>query len=133
MYRTRDHPAFVERFIRTFKDIIFKRVENDERKGKNNIQWTDYIFQIMITYNTKNVHSATGQTPLEATKKGNEFKSKLNVSIQAKRRRTYPELEVGDKVNIEEETNYREGTDKPPFESEFHYEKDSHETWAEIL
>ena len=52
----------------------------------------------MITYNTKNIHSATGQTPLEATKKGNEFKSKLNVSIQAKRRRTYPELEVGDKV-----------------------------------
>ena len=54
----------------------------------------------MITYNTKNIHSATGQTPLEATKKGNEFKSKLNVSIQAKRRRTYPELEVRDKVKI---------------------------------
>ena len=50
----------------------------------------------MITYNIKNVHSATGQTPLEATKKGNEFKSKLNVSI----RRTYPELEAGDKVKI---------------------------------
>ena len=91
---------FVERFIRTFKDMLFKRVEADEKKSKKNIQWTDYIFQIMITYNTKNVHSATAQTPLEATKKGNEFKSKLNVSIQAKRRRTYPELEVGDKVKI---------------------------------
>ena len=54
----------------------------------------------MLTYNTKTVHSATAQRPLEATKKGNEFKSKLNVSIQAKRQRTYPELEVGDKVKI---------------------------------
>ena len=54
----------------------------------------------MLTYNTKNVHSATAQTPVEATKKGNECKSKLNVSIQAKRQRTYPELEVGDKVKI---------------------------------
>ena len=54
-----------------------------------------------LSYNIKNVHSATGQTPLEATKKGNEFNSsKLNVSIQAKRRRTYPELEIGDKVKI---------------------------------
>ena len=98
LYRTRGHPAFGERFIRSFKDMLFQRVENDEKK--KNIQWTDYIFQIMLTYNNKNVHSATNQTPLEATKKGNEFKSKLNVSIQAKRQRTYPELEVGDKVKI---------------------------------
>ena len=34
LYRTRGHPAFAERFIRTFKDKLFKRVENDEKKGK---------------------------------------------------------------------------------------------------
>ena len=27
LYRTRGHPAFSERFIRTFKDKLFKRVE----------------------------------------------------------------------------------------------------------
>ena len=43
LYRARGHPAFAERFIRTFKDKVSKRGENDEKKGKQNIQWTDYI------------------------------------------------------------------------------------------
>ena len=59
LYRTRNHPAFAERFIRTFKDKLFKRVENDEKKGKANIQWIDYITEIMLTYNNKDIHSAT--------------------------------------------------------------------------
>ena len=29
---------------------------------KTNIQWIDYIDEIMLTYNNKDVHSATGQT-----------------------------------------------------------------------
>ena len=100
LYRTRGHPAFSERFIRTFKDKLFKRVEADEKKEKNNIQWTDYILEIMLTYNNKDIHSATGQTPNEARKKKNEYKSVLNVSMKAKKERTYPELNVGDKVKI---------------------------------
>ena len=43
-HRTRAHPNFSERAIRTFKDLLYRRVEADEKKGKNNIQWTDYIF-----------------------------------------------------------------------------------------
>ena len=39
------------------------------KKGKQHIQWTGYIFEIMITYNNKDVHSATGMTPNEAKKK----------------------------------------------------------------
>ena len=100
LYRTRGHPAFAERFIRTFKDKLFKRVENDEKKGKNNIQWIDYITEILLTYNNKDVHSATGPTPNEARKERNEFKAKLNVSVKAKKERMYPTLEVGDKVKI---------------------------------
>ena len=100
LYRTRGHPAFAERFIRTFKEKLFKRVEADEKKGKHNIQWTDYITEIMLTYNNKDVHSATNQTPNEARKKDNEFKSKVNVSIKAKKDKLYPELKVGDKVKI---------------------------------
>ena len=100
LYRTRGHPAFAERMIRTFKDKLFKRVENDEKKGKQGIQWTDYLTEIMLTYNNKDVHSSIGQTPNEAKKKENEFKSKLNVSIKAKRNKLYPELSVGDRVKI---------------------------------
>ena len=100
LYRTRGHPAFAERFIRTFKDKLFKRVENDEKKGTNNIQWIDYITEILLTYDNKDVHSATGLTPNEARKERNEFKAKLNVSVKAKKERIYPTLEVGDKVKI---------------------------------
>ena len=31
VYRTRGHPAFAERFIRTFKEKLFKRIEHDEK------------------------------------------------------------------------------------------------------
>ena len=100
LYRTRGHPAFSERFIRTFKDKLFKRIEADENKGKENIQWIDYILEIMLTYNNKDVHSSTGQTPNEARKKKNEYKSVVNISMKAKKEKIYPELRVGDKVKI---------------------------------
>ena len=32
IHRTRGHPAFAERFIRAFKDMLFKRVEADEKR-----------------------------------------------------------------------------------------------------
>ena len=63
LHRTRNHPAFAERFIRTFKDMFFKRIEADEKKGKENLQWIDYILEIMLTYNDKMVYSATNITP----------------------------------------------------------------------
>ena len=100
IHRTRGHPAFAERFIRTYKDMLFKRVENDENKGKQNIQWIDFNLEILLTYNNKNVSSATKMTPIEAQKKKNEFVVKLNISMQAKRSRVYPEIEVGDDVKV---------------------------------
>lgn len=54
----------------------------------------------MVTYNYKDVHSATGLTPNKARDKDNEFKSKLNISMKAKKERIYPTLEVGDRVKI---------------------------------
>ena len=52
-HRTRAHPNFSERAIRTFKDLLYRRVEADQKKGKNNIQWPDYIFEILLTYKNK--------------------------------------------------------------------------------
>ena len=80
--------------------MLFKRVEADEKKGKANIQWTDYIFEMLLTYNNKNVHSTTKFTPSQAKLPKNEFQVKLKISLQAKRNRTYPEIEVGDSVKI---------------------------------
>ena len=100
LYRTRNHPAFAERFIRTYKDMLFKRVEADEKKGKANIQWTDYNLEIMLTYNDKMKHSAINMTPSEARKDKNEFRAMINVASKARKEKIYPELFVGDKVKI---------------------------------
>ena len=99
-HRTRAHPNFSERAIRTFKDLLYRRVEADQKKGKNNIQWTDYIFEILLTYNNKMKHSASGFTPKDARKPSNELKVKMNLSAGAKRNRVYPDLNVGDEVKI---------------------------------
>ena len=37
-HQTRTHPAFAECFIRTFKDMLFKRVDANEKKSKENTQ-----------------------------------------------------------------------------------------------
>ena len=100
LHRTRGHPAFAESFIRNLKNKLFKRVEADEKKGEENIQWIDYIFEIMLTYNNKDAHSATKFTPKDARLKKNELEVKLNIGLQAKRSRTYPDLEKGDKVKV---------------------------------
>ena len=100
IHRTRGHPAFAERFIRTYKDMLFKRVEADEKKRKQHTQWIDYILEILLAYSNKMVSSTTKMTPLEARKKTNEFEVKLNICLQAKRNRTYPEIEVGDSIKI---------------------------------
>ena len=100
LHRTRGHPSFAERGIQTFKDQLFKRVENDKKNGKENIEWIDYIFEILITYNTKTQHSATRFTPQQAKLPKNEVEVRMNIALQARKSRTYPELEVGSEVKI---------------------------------
>ena len=100
IHKTRGHPFFAERFIRSYKDMLFKRIEHDQKKGKENLEWIDYNFEILLTYNTKNVHSATGLTPAEARKPKNEIKAKLNMTVKATKTRKYPELDVGSQVKV---------------------------------
>ena len=54
----------------------------------------------MLTYNNKDVYSAIGQIPYKARDKNNEFRSRLNIAMKAKKQRLYPELFVGGKVKI---------------------------------
>ena len=99
LHRTRGHPAFAERAIRTFKDSLYKRVENDEKKGKA-IQWTDYIHEIILTYNNGIKHTSHGLTPSEARKPKHQLEVSLNLGMKAKRNRVYPDLNVGNEVKI---------------------------------
>ena len=88
---TRSQASVAERSIRTFKDMLYKRIGD-----KENVQWTDYIYEILLTYNNKNVHSITKFTPSNARKASNALEVKSNMELKAKRGRLYPELKVGD-------------------------------------
>ena len=100
LHRTRSSAHFLERWNRTLKDMLFKRIEADEKKGKQNIDWSDNLPAVLVTYNYKMKHSATGLVPNEARKKENELKARLNVANKAKKTRMYPELQISDKVKI---------------------------------
>ena len=88
--------------------MLFKRVDADERKGKNNIQWVDYLGEILLTYNSKMIHSAHEMTPNEAHKKENHLKVKLKLEINRVKTRKYPTLRVGDEVKLYR--HHRKGT-----------------------
>ena len=78
-HKTRRHPVFAERFIRTFKEMFFKALSMT-KKGET--QYTeDRLYPwILLTCNDKTVHSATGLTPKQAREPKNEIKTKLNIS-----------------------------------------------------
>ena len=98
---TRAHANFSERGICSFKDMLYKRIDNDIKKNsKKDIQWTDYIHQVVLTYNTHLKHSGIGMTPKEALKKDNHLQAKLKIASQANKTRKYPPLRVGDEVKI---------------------------------
>ena len=94
---TRRHANFCERAIRTFKDMLYKRVENSKKK---NLPWTDFIYEILLTYKNKLKNTTTKFTPSEATKPQNEFNVRINLLLHKKHTRIYPQLEIGNKVKI---------------------------------
>lgn len=92
---TRGSAPVAERTIRTFKNMLYKRIGDDKTK-----QWTEFIYPILLTYNSKNVHSSTGFTPTDAKKAGNHMEVKANMELKAKHGRKYEEIKVGDKVKV---------------------------------
>ena len=94
---TRSHAHIAERAIRTFKDSLYKRIDHAK---DDKTQWVDLVFEILLTYNNKLVHSTTGMTPDDARKKKNELDVWTNTFIKSRQNRRYPNLEKGDKVKI---------------------------------
>jgi hypothetical protein len=114
---TRTHAHFVERFHRTFRGMLHKRMaqliseppkDNKDRKmkrkaneetGLSNVQWSGLVPQIIATYNNT-VHSTTKLTPNDAMKPDNKDNVKANIELKASFNRRYPEIKVGDMVRI---------------------------------
>ena len=85
---TRNHAGVAERAIRTFKNMLYKRIEASTAEKP---QWTDFISPIVVTYNYKLKHSATEMTPNEARQPDNSLNAKVNMEPKAKQTRKYPE------------------------------------------
>jgi transposase InsO family protein len=90
----RNHAPFIERFIRTFRNMVSRRLQKREDR------WYDMIFEILLTYNRKMVSSATGYTPNDAKKPENRLEVRMNMEDRAKREKRYDDIQVGDKVRV---------------------------------
>ena len=89
--------------------MLYKRMDSiiPETRTKEQLkvlgpldQWHSYIWGIMLTYNNSLVHSSTGMTPKNASKKSNAIDVKTHLELKAIKNRRYPEIRVGDKVQI---------------------------------
>jgi transposase InsO family protein len=83
---TRTHAWAVERFSRTLKDKMLKRLEYDKTKDFKQI-----LFEVLLTYNNKDIHTSTGLTPNEARKDENGLQVKLNLEMHRLNKRKYPD------------------------------------------
>ncbi|HEY9704320.1 MAG TPA: transposase family protein, partial [Allocoleopsis sp.] len=108
---TRTSAWFAERGIKTIKSMLYKRVESSKKK---NIQWNDLIFEILLTYNNKLKNTTTKLTPSDARKPEHEFDVRINLLLNKKHTRLYPELNTNDKVKIyrKKRTGEKERTSK---------------------
>ena len=91
---TRTHAWVAERFIRTLKNGINNRIEGTDKT------WKDVLFEVLLTYNNKDVHNSTGSTPAEAKLDKNRLQTKMNLELHRISKRKYPNVEVGDKVKL---------------------------------
>ena len=91
---TLSHAMFAERMIRSFKNMLYKRI------GKSGKPWYEFIYPILLNYNNLMVHSMTNMTPNEARKPSSTLTVYMNLKMKATRTRTYPDLVVGDHVKL---------------------------------
>lgn len=103
---TRSHAPVAERQIRTFKNMIYKRLEAPKNEGK---QWFDLLDPVLVTYNRQRVHSSTQMTPHEARQNNNQQSVKFNLELKRQHGRKYPEISVGDIVKVYKKNKARQG------------------------
>jgi len=94
--QTTTHAHTVERFIRTFKDNLYRRLD-DLKQYKT--EWTKHISNIIKKYNSTE-HSTIQIKPNEATKPYNRLWVNWHLQNNAKRNRKYPDIKDGDMVRF---------------------------------
>ena len=94
--QTTTHAHTVERFIRTFKDNLFRRLDALKQTKKD---WFRHIDPIIKKYNSTE-HSTIQIKPNEATKPYTRLWVIWHLQNNAKRNRKYEEIKPGDMVRV---------------------------------
>ena len=94
--QTSTHAHTVERFIRTFKDNLYRRLDALKQDKKD---WYRHIDNIIKKYNSTE-HSTIQIKPNEAGEKVNHLWVSWHLQNNAKRNRKYPDIKPGDMVRV---------------------------------
>ena len=94
--QTSTHAHTVERFIRTFKDNLYRRLDALKQDKKD---WYRHIDNIIKKYNSTE-HSTIQIKPKEAGEKRNHLWVSWHLQNNAKRNRKYPDIKPGDMVRV---------------------------------
>ena len=94
--QTSTHAHTVERFIRTFKDNLYRRLDALNQTKKD---WFRHIYNIIKKYNSTE-HSTIQIKPNEAGEKVNHLWVNWHLQNNAKRNRKYPDIKDGDMVRF---------------------------------
>ena len=70
---TRTHPFYCERYIRTFKKLLYMRLDDIKK------HWTGLMDNLYNVYNNKMIHSTTHFTPQDALDPSNWVNVKLKL------------------------------------------------------
>ena len=72
--------------------MINKRIENTDKK------WKDVLYEVLLTYKNKDIHSSMGMTPAQAKLKENTLQVKSNLELHRVHKRKYPDVNIDDEV-----------------------------------
>jgi len=92
---TRSRAPLAERMIKSLKNWISKRVE-----GQREPIWTYRLKAVLNYYNNKHISRATGFTPNYSRLSKYRTEIKMEMLLNAKRNRKYPNTSVDDKVRV---------------------------------
>ena len=95
---TLTHAPSAERAIRTFKDLMTRRLEAPKNE---NVPWHGNVrLAVLFQYNQKTEQRTIGMTPYDATEKKNEETVRAMLELNAVQKRKYPDVKVGDYVKV---------------------------------
>ena len=95
--QTSTHAHTVERFIRTFKDNLYRRLD---ALKQTKTDWYRHIGPIIEKYNSTE-HSTIQIKPKEAGEKRNHLWVSWHLQNATKKNRKYPDIKPGDMVRVQ--------------------------------